>query len=587
MITPDELAGRRCYWLLDLAWAGLTLRLSTHELDIEEAGTGEIHHYHAALDELRLSEAIGELGEEEAPQTLPVEAILPVDVPAMIARGHDLTTARASLSRWVEGTDYGVRRALLVGAVRDPEWGEAWEPVAFSVEELPWQDRTLLPPPLARVDGTTWPQEILSLAEQHLGLAYPIVVGHPGRVDAQVNASGRVAGTIGCWAMHDPNNTGTGGNYHGVVLVVAGHHVSARRVYLIADGMASAVRCFVFNGFDARGQPVAYVPWYSERSSTDEPYDYDGGGIYAFGTADFDSGVTYGLGENPVCNDFRHSSQPKTWVTWHDEEDDSRGGWQQAGRTMRGAGEILAWLIGLSTMAVDSGRWAAAYPLLKRFQLDFAIDATCTPWDFIREHLLPILPISLRHGPEGLYPVVWRFDAQEQDAALHIDVDTNPEIQRVGRVRSDASEIRNDFSLSYAYSRKSQTYLGTVRLGAHAIEGSETESPILPDPRCRRSQARYPVASHASESRVIYETATARAVVAWWAAAYTAPRRTVAYTVPETLGCLLEPGAVVIVTDSAVHLDRQLCLVVDVQIDSTERVGLSLRLLDSAVQIRS
>ena len=453
--------------------------------------------------------------------------------------------------------------------------------MSFSVEELPWQDHTVIPAPLARVDGTTWPQEILSLAEQHLGVPYPIVIGHPGRVDAQVNSSGRIAGTIGCWAMHDPGNTGTTGNYYGVVLVVAGHHVSAERVYLICEGMTSAIRLFVFNGFDELGQPVAYVPWYSERSGTSEPYDFDISGVYVWSTVDFDSASTYGLGHTPIADDFRNSSQPTTWVLWHDEEDDSRGGLQVKGQTIRGAGDVLSYLLSLTTIQVDRGRWAAARATLNRYRLDFAIDALTSPWEFLKEHLLPILPVSLRHGPDGLYPVVWRFEATAADAVLALDVDADPAIQREGRVVSDSSEILNDFSLGYAYSRKSQSFLGAVRLGAHAVSGSSTESPILPDPRCRRSQDRYPLATLARESRVIYETQTARSVCSWWAAAYTAPRRTVSYLVPEAVACGIEAGAVVTLTDSTLHLSEQVCLVLDVQFDSTDQVGLVLRLLDS------
>jgi len=170
VIDPVTLAGRRCYWLLDLVWAGMTIRLSTDDVDVTEAATGETWRYTAALDELRLTDALGELGEEETPQTLPVEAVLPVDVPNLVAQGHDLATATVTLSRWVEGTDYAARRVVLTGGVREPEWGENGEPIAFSIEELPWQDRTVIPAPLARVDGSTWPQEILSLAEQHLGI---------------------------------------------------------------------------------------------------------------------------------------------------------------------------------------------------------------------------------------------------------------------------------------------------------------------------------------------------------------------------------------------------------------------------------
>ena len=76
---------------------------------------------------------------------------------------------------------------------------------------------------------------------------------------------------------------------------------------------------------------------------------------------------------------------------------------------MRGAGEVLVQLIQWSGRPVDLGRWAAAEPLLERYRLDFVIDAEVDVWEFIRTHILPILPLSIVSGPNGIAPVVWRY----------------------------------------------------------------------------------------------------------------------------------------------------------------------------------
>ena len=62
---------------------------------------------------------------------------------------------------------------------------------------------------------------------------------------------------------------------------------------------------------------------------------------------------------------------------------------------------------------------AAAAELLQGYLVDCYIDDPVGVWEWVQGNLLPILPISIRYGPAGLYPVVWRSVIEDEtDEAL-------------------------------------------------------------------------------------------------------------------------------------------------------------------------
>jgi hypothetical protein len=75
-----------------------------------------------------------------------------------------------------------------------------------------------------------------------------------------------------------------------------------------------------------------------------------------------------------------------------------------------GLGSLLTYLLQRSTIPVDYGRCETARRQLDRIEIGgYVNDPDAKPWDYIADELLPLAPMSVRRGPEGVYPLP-RFD---------------------------------------------------------------------------------------------------------------------------------------------------------------------------------
>lgn len=588
-LHPNTLTGGRVWWLLDITWAGQTIRVSDREGTVlMEDGTPL--HYVDGLDAVDVEEGLEFLQDASAsPTSAALAVMMPCNVPELVARGFDLAGATGTLARWVEGTSWEARRVLVWGQVVDPEYGAAEEPTSFSLELTPWDDSETIPAAGLAVVGANWDTNMIaSIPSSGLGLPYPVVIGRPGRVSTSVWSSGLITGSQAVYVDQRRTLHTSGGNFREVTPVVAAHHVSAESVYLKTPTDATFLRYKVVNSYDRNGHPIAIAPWWFTKSpvSTDD-YEYDGAASYTWNPPTSVNVGCIGSVAAPASVQPGFGVQAAgTYVGWLDDDNPTAGGLESdSGGLMREAGDILQWLMRQAGKPVDRGRFAAVRSLLAPYRLDFTIDAEVTPWEYARTHILPILPVSIVSGADGLFPIVWRFDATEADAVAHIDTADDPQVQRASTVSYDRSSIRNDITVRYAYAMRTGRYLGELRYSATATDGA------IPSLVCNLSQRRYlrpdgqPIAArHAIESPCIYEDATAHAVLQWMTRAYAFARRRVEYIVPETDWGWLERGNVVTLTDSELYLDRQVAIVETMRTDGSPMLRLRFLLIEQPVR---
>ena len=230
-LYPSQLPGQRVHWLLEIKWGGLVIRLADDQVDVESE-TGTVYQYAPGLDAIEVSEAIELFNDSAGQLSVPLEFVAPpgASITERISLGDDFSAATGELSRWVSGTSYEARRVVLVGRLTDPEYGADGEPIATSLDEVLIYDSSLIPSTAQAVTEATWGAE--DLEEPSLNAPYPIVIGKPGRVASAVNAAGWITGSPGIWVEHGVVDEGT--FYYDMCLLIAGHHVKGRRVYLDA-----------------------------------------------------------------------------------------------------------------------------------------------------------------------------------------------------------------------------------------------------------------------------------------------------------------------------------------------------------------
>lgn len=516
----------RIYWLLTLDWAGETYRWSSAPVDIP-SDEGDLP-FDGGLEPVDLEVSLGTIGEVGAASSIPIEVLFPddVDVAELISQGHDLSEATAEISIWSEGSVWEDRVVVIRGPVREPVYGAPDGVVSFSVEDALIADHSLIPPASWTVNEYNFPGSTTTDAE---GLTYPIVIGQPG----YLRRAGSTCGAVP--ALSVDATVGGDGVITTTDLIVAGHECATGTVVI-----------------------------------------FDGTGSYFYGfTTQTDSS------ENEVSISAINASVDQTSTTFYSGWFYG-GGIKKAGTTdeyIHDAVDVILWALQQTTVDVDLTAWESVRPILSSFKFDGYIDERVSPWDWLVDNILPLLPISILPGPRGYYPVVWRLQATAADAVHHLNAD-EAQIERDSAITySRTSEVTNDFVLSYSPDLNRGGFRTTLRL--HGDETEELTEDSLLTRACILSKVKYGTRAEELESDWVWVPETALAVLQWRAAAFALPRRSVSYAVGADLGWL-RVGDVVTLTDSEVWFDNTVAIISSIQWADETNITLTLTILDRA-----
>jgi hypothetical protein len=552
--------------------------------------------YAPGVASVSLTEEISEPGQDATEASASVTILEPTDAAVLAARGHTLTMRVAEVALWVDGTDWSRRVARVRGVVLNPEWGLPGDPVRFSVSARLWDDPSTIPAAPMRVDGTTW-ANAATVTSEHLGRPYPIVIGQPGVVSTTVAASGRIEATRGLWAEHSPIYTSS--HTYNIVLVIAGHHVEigengtyGGRIYGVDQNGENEARFRVRNGFDNRGQPIAWIPWWSTYSNVPaDQFDYDGNTpVWSFSQTETDSVITYGIGHATVNTAYVTTEQLVPFLSWLDDIHGG-GALQWRGVTLRNAADVLDWALSQTGQNVDGPAFRAIRSALAPFLVDCVIEGDIggertNVWEWLKSNILPMLPISLAIGPSGVYPILWRWSAGAADAEVALNLDLDPSISLASAVRVDTGSIRNRFVAKYARNLRTGDYAGSITIGPDDYDPNAPT--VLPSAICALSASlyRHPngqryIAEEEVELPCVYADSTAVAVLESMAQRQALAVETVDLSVPlATYGLRLARGTIVAVTAADLGYDSRPAMVMSMASSSEEDiVTVSLRIL--------
>ena len=466
MAWPASVSGRarRWHFLVRVTWHGRDYHFA--ESALAPSGTdGAVAHV-PTLSVGGYSETFQYLSQTVDRQSVPVSVLWPDDVAAAVSAGFRLDTAQAELAVWVEGTSYEARRVLLVGNVQQPSYGAQGERVTCSIEAPPWVDLGTWP------DLLTSPREYTAtitsqsrgsisvggregvLDDLRGGLA-GMCIGNPGNLNPtrRTNPSSVFASQapeifertrpgafsdLRYGSIFESNGVTGFGNPPGsfpAVQVLCGHATQAgayggdgTQVVRGSSGLDDAPLAVLFNE-DAQ-YVTALVPFHLNLGgrvcTVVNLYDYYNTRAEVrynqSGTP-----ISSGTGSiSPLVATNATSADPSralgdrvgyTFVSAHDDFDTFYGLTSDAqGGPLRTVRELLGLVLSNSSLPVDWTRLFAALDRLPVFDVEGYIDERVGVWEFVSRELLPLLPISLRTGPRGLYALTADLSSTVDDA---------------------------------------------------------------------------------------------------------------------------------------------------------------------------
>jgi len=562
---PSELIGGDLEWLFDFVVKDQTLRFARVPLTATIAG--EAFEYVGGLEfSEQFEDGIDPFGATPSERTVEItlHASVLVKVAEEFSRGYDFAAARGKLWLYERNSETAV--LFLDGVVRNGEFGGIEESLTFSLEEVFADDVGLFPPQPARITETTWPNSV----EKSRGERYPWVFGQPGyQYDTSTaDTPHGFSYQVQMVSYHDAGSHS---------LLIAGHHIEATHVWIACDETGLRERCAVTNTVDANGHAVALAEMTNNT-------------------------IGSGTSNHPEVDDT-------FFCKFHD---DGGGLMHPDGSAMTGAGDVLRYMLRSSSQRIDRGRLAAAIPRLNQYRIDVAIccspDKRFSPWSWVEDHLSTILPVSWRISvgtDGGWHPVVWPFDTTSHDAVASITATTEPRYHeypsrssamvaptafREGRASfSSRDDVANHISIDYQNDIKDGMYWSTKTLSADPAElaAGRAGSNLY----CHTSRTRYRDANNLPltvplelTSDVVWDDATAAAILSWRSRKHALQAVLVSYTVDAEVAGHLEPGDVLLLTDSELEFSEYLFVVEQVTWRSDRFLSLALRSLPDAAR---
>ena len=487
--------------LLTLKYAGRTWRLADIACDPLD-NAGRALHYQGGLPPLDLFDE-AEPFEVSVGSSTELEVLLPEDLAQLLSEHHTPSEMRGEIAWWSSGDSWNDREVKVEGDVRIGAVGVAGQPSKLTITGYdPADDESSYPSDDMLSSDETWSTGSRDYDPAVEGNPYQTVFGHAGVIrkggawanvasvpvypvvvpnSALISQSpwGHVFGSPGV----DPNPTPTWTDY---VLVGCGfihpnitavHGPGTNYEIQVWGGDGSTEWAYLYYAIDDLGRIVSIA------------------GKNAWSTLYGGAGIVHG-------NTY--------YVT-------AEGGGipgPDGTSSMEGAGDIIRWALERTSIRVDWRRTGAALAQLNAFRLGGYWDQAASPWEWLQDNVFPLLPCSWVAGPYGIYPVVWRWNADASQAVaslvdgLNCCIEGDIGIEGQDRILSTVSLEYGRGLLEGAW-RKTRAWKGA--------SGSVVESESLHTRQAALRATGGAKRESFDESVMVYEDATAGLSLAWQA----------------------------------------------------------------------
>ena len=398
-----------------------------------------------------------------------------IDVPAEVARGGHLYTGF--------GTLYYDEEIVVAGPWRSPSYGRAGNPIRVTIGQAETQDLGLVPfrgDPSRRSESALiqFPNPWAALATSARYTTTTTGIDAYDNEDPAVSVV-----TTATWP--GPTRKADGQTYP-LVFGAPGSSTRPGTPALYVDTTAAA-EVFVVAGH-ATGATTVTVWGPSVAGDPGSPLTSDAG--IAVRTMEDALGTLVTVIDGPDLVNVQITADGLYFVSW-------TGGDALPG----GAGDVLAYMLGASTLPIDWISIATVRPRLNAYVLAGFLNEPVTPSDWVQGEILPLLPVAMDLGPKGLRATLWPFLDQQYQPWRRVNLDTEAAPEAGLAVVYDTDVGVSDVTLAYApdVSSGNLTRRATCRLGTNAY-GNLAASIFGSVP------------AEAMESRWIWDDATAQAI---------------------------------------------------------------------------
>jgi hypothetical protein len=221
-------------------------------------------------------------------------------------------------------------------------------------------------------------------------------------------------------------------------------------------------------------------------------------------------------------------------------------------------GDLVLWALLRSGAAIDFGSWANVGKLLNAYSFEgFINDATIYAWEWIQGNIMPLLPVGVHIGANGVRPVFNLLDAIKDIAPVaRWLVDQTSDTIQSGPIttNTDPTDIVNDITIKYGYDVGKTDYTATTRI-AHS---SKTDAP---NEYAQTSFNRYGNKQLTLEANYLYNAPTARLIAQHLLQAQAQPTYTITIVAAVQWG-YIAVGDIIEVNAPDVGLTNHKCMVV-------------------------
>lgn len=383
----------------------------------------------------------------------------------------------------------------------------------ISPEEL----SDLVNPTLSPLSGIQDINYILNLLDIHKEKILPIVFGNPGTTfDKDYNEI--EYGATPAYVLY-----ATTGTANDMYLCIAPHDVEAENVQIYDD----------LGNF---------------RVEDVEKWVRNDGRIFSF--VHFTTGS--GGWQNPIDDE-----SSKYYVSWYRE-----GGLISPtdNKAINGAGDICLWCLEQGNQLVDYPAWMELKPYLNTYKIaGYINDEEITPIEFLEMEIIPLLPIAVIQGENGMKPILDLFSSGFKPNPI-CSIIANEEFSATSGLQQigDASSLINDFTVLFCFDMKQQSHKAKQR-----ITGDQTifNDHININDLAVKSFEKYGSRAATMETTFVHDFNTASLICFDKIRNNSFPKYIIDYQIAPRYGWL-EVGDIISLTDIDFHFENELVQVI-------------------------